>query len=272
MTNTKFLECPVCTGSLSKKQRFPYIHICDDCHAGVSANEYAIDTSDYDERPDLAMRYVDSEAKGTVYCRELLTHFMKVTGKRGGRLLDVGCSIGTLVTEANLSGFTASGVDLDSNAIKIGTQLGRPVSHKDVHSFSDSEFDVIVLQHTLEHVASPRTFIAALRAKLKPDGYLLIAIPNYRCLLVSVLTGRWYGWQLNQHYLHYCPKAITVLIEKANLKVVNVSMNPMDHRITLQGFLSLSAKQKLLTVVTNLVVTAARLFGNGDQIYAIAQK
>ena len=154
MSNANYLECPVCTGHLSTSHRFPYIHICDDCHAGVSANEHVIDTSDYNERPDLAVRYVDSEAKGTVYCRELLTHFMKLTGKRGGKLLDVGCSIGTLVAEANILGFTASGVDLDSNAIEIGIQLGRPVSHKDLNSFPDSSFDVIVLQHTLEHVSA----------------------------------------------------------------------------------------------------------------------
>jgi hypothetical protein len=91
-------------------------------------------------------------------------------------------------------------------------------------------------------------------------------------LLVSVLGGRWYGWQLNQHYLHYSPKAIAVLFEKANLKVVNVSTNPMDHRTTTSEFLSLPAKQKILTVVTNLLVAIAQLFGNGDQIYAIAQK
>jgi len=116
---------------------------------------------------------------------------MKITGISGGKLLDVGCSIGTLVAEANLLGFTASGVDLDSNAIEIGIQLGRPVSQKDLNSFPDSSFDVIVLQHTLEHVSTPRKFIAALRDKLKPNGYLLISIPNYRCLLVSVLGGRW---------------------------------------------------------------------------------
>jgi 2-polyprenyl-3-methyl-5-hydroxy-6-metoxy-1,4-benzoquinol methylase len=272
MSNVNYLECPVCSGYLSTSHRFPYIHICDECLAGISVNKHVIDTSDYNERPDLSVRYVDSEAKGTIYCRELLTHFMKLTRKRGGELLDVGCSIGTLVAEANILGFTASGVDLDSNAIEIGIQLGRPVSHKDLNSFPDSSFDVIVLQHTLEHVSAPQQFIAALRDKLKADGYLLISIPNYRCLLVSVLGGRWYGWQLNQHYLHYSPKAIAVLFEKANLKVVNVSTNPMDHRTTISTFLSLPAKQKVLTIVTNLLVTIAQFFGNGDQIYAIAQK
>lgn len=272
MTTDNYLACPICSGQLLSVSRFPDIKTCKDCHAGVNANLDLIDTADYNDRPDLADRYMDSESKGSGYAIELLTYFIKLTGKREGRLLDVGCSIGTLVVQANLLGFTASGVDLDRNAVEIGVRLNRRVSYDNVMTMADSSFDMIVLQHTLEHIEEPLPFLEMLRSKLKPQGYLLISIPNYRCTLVSVLAGRWYGWQLKQHYLHYSPLALTTLFEKTKFNVIDIAMNSMDHSITIDYFLSLPAKQRILSIVTTTMVTIAKLFKSGDQIYGVAQK
>ncbi len=272
MNTHSYTVCPICSGELSTFSRFPRINACKDCYAGVSVNLDLINTADYNERPDLAVGYMDSEKKGSDYCAELLMYFIELTGKREGRLLDVGCSIGTLVNQAKLLGFTANGVDLDSNAIKLGIKLGRAVSNDNLSSLSDCSFDIIVLQHTLEHIAAPYPFMEEIRTKLKPDGYLLISVPNYRCALVSTIAERWYGWQLNQHYLHYSPTAIETLISKAHFKIIKVSMNSMDHELSMRDFLKMSVKQKSLNLVKLTIVFIANLFRNGDQIYAIAQK
>jgi 2-polyprenyl-3-methyl-5-hydroxy-6-metoxy-1,4-benzoquinol methylase len=47
---------------------------------------------------------------------------------------------------------------------------------------ADRRYDVVFATYVLEHVADPQQFLARVRALLKPDGLLLLVVPNARAL------------------------------------------------------------------------------------------
>lgn len=106
-------------------------------------------------------------------------------------VLDVGCGLG-----ANLSYVRKFFPECITNGIELRKDIFSAVSkNKDVNKifFGDamsllrrikSKYDLIILSHVIEHVFDHETFLRLCIARLKPNGLLLVAIPNIRHLSV----------------------------------------------------------------------------------------
>ena len=97
-----------------------------------------------------------------------------------GRLLEVGVGSGSLLTAARTQGYSSSGCDLSAAACRrIGRTAGISVYCGPLQSFpGDDLFDVIVMNHLLEHVADPVALLNAARRRLRSGGLLHLAVPN----------------------------------------------------------------------------------------------
>lgn len=108
------------------------------------------------------------------------------TGMRqDSRILEVGCGSGQLLLSMRSEGF----IDLAGADPFIAGDIdyGRGLAIKKAYIAElQGQYDFIVLEHALEHIPEPRATLAALRARLKPNGVLIVSIP---------LAG--YAWQ---HY------------------------------------------------------------------------
>lgn len=97
------------------------------------------------------------------------------------RVLDVGCGAGELVYFLRAAGFAASGLEPDEQFATFcrGT-LALPVETGTVESASVSAdtLDMVTMFHALEHVADPLGTMRRVRGWLKPDGVLVIEVPN----------------------------------------------------------------------------------------------
>lgn len=67
-------------------------------------------------------------------------------------------------------------------------------------------YDVISMNHYLEHTTDPRAELAAAAAVLPPGGHLLIELPNPQSRIARLLRGRGTPWFQPQH-LHMIPMA-----------------------------------------------------------------
>lgn len=111
----------------------------------------------------------------------------------GRQLLDYGCGDGALLREALGTGWKAIGYDHYHPAISACRQRGLPV----VEAFDDlgaERFDVIVLSHVFEHLADPSDTLECLKAKLKPDGFLCLEVPNARSLRAMLSYPAFTAW------------------------------------------------------------------------------
>jgi 2-polyprenyl-3-methyl-5-hydroxy-6-metoxy-1,4-benzoquinol methylase len=105
------------------------------------------------------------------------------------RILDVGCgnnspSItkrwfpGSHYTGADIQRYNLSGED--DAAMDAFYLLGADGSGYD--AIPDAGYDLVILNHVLEHITGPAPILAALCAKLRPGGYIWIAFPSLRSL------------------------------------------------------------------------------------------
>ena len=123
-----------------------------------------------------------------------------------GRVLDVGCGRGVLLQEFRRRGWEVQGTELSESAASYARQtLKIPVEIGDLEAigFPPNYFDAITLWHVLEHVADPRALLAEIRRILKPDGVLLVAVPNFGSLEARVSKDKWFHLDVPRHVTHF---------------------------------------------------------------------
>ncbi len=91
--------------------------------------------------------------------------------------------------------------------------------------FSDCFFDVIRLNHVLEHLVDyQRTFLEIHRI-LKLEGVVHITVPNTRSFNFWLFNENWYGLDAPRHVISCCPKALKCLCGATGFEVVNISFH-----------------------------------------------
>ena len=143
----------------------------------------------------------------------------------GGRLLDVGCGNGRFLALVRALGWQAAGVEPDPRSAAVA----RRVSGADVHAslaeggFPAESFDVITMNHVLEHVADPVATLAECRRLLKPAGRLGVAVPNWRSLDHRVFGAHWHALEPPRHLLMFDRRSLAGLLGRAGFAVESIA-------------------------------------------------
>ena len=135
--------------------------------------------------------------------------------KQDGVHLDVGCGTGEFLNACKNSGFNANGIEPSLLARKQAIEnYGLSVSENtDLSQYKDSKFDSISMWHVLEHVSNLNKTISHLNRVLKPDGKLIIAVPNHKCWDANYYKEYWAAWDVPIHLWHFSKKTIEKLFK-----------------------------------------------------------
>ncbi|MGH7779550.1 MAG: class I SAM-dependent methyltransferase, partial [Candidatus Binataceae bacterium] len=111
---------------------------------------------------------------------ELDRPFSYLTGRKPGRLLEVGCGAGDWLRIAGDLGWRADGVDFDPDAVANARSTGASVHSGQLadQNFPDQSFDLILMSHVIEHVHDPIGLLRECYRLLKDDGLLVVWTPN----------------------------------------------------------------------------------------------
>lgn len=144
--------------------------------------------------------------------------------KPGGKLLDVGAGVGVLLSVAARRGYIAKGVEVSEWA----SAFAREKKGLDVLSgtleaaqLPANSFDVVVINHVLEHVERPREMLADARRILKGDGLLAIGTPNIGSVMAGLRGGKWRSLRPEQHIWHFSEKTLKKLAGLSGFEVVH---------------------------------------------------
>ncbi len=148
--------------------------------------------------------------------------------KSGDRLLDVGCGGGFFVYALRSAGIDAQGVEPNHGfAGYAQSELQVPVQNlflQDV-DFPSGSFDVVTLNHVLEHVEDPVGTLTRLSGWLKPEGYLVVEVPNVE----SRHHAPGNRWHIG-HLYNFNPCTLAGIGSKAGLNVYRSTVIPgPDH-------------------------------------------
>ncbi|WP_437229626.1 class I SAM-dependent methyltransferase [Planctomicrobium sp. SH661] len=118
--------------------------------------------------------------------RETLRALNRVKGiesilKPGQKLLDVGCGGGFFVYALNHHGVSAQGIEPNKGFAGYAcSELKVSVQNAFLQDadFPENTFDVVTLNHVLEHVEDPVFTLNRLSKWIKPNGFLVVEVPN----------------------------------------------------------------------------------------------
>jgi len=143
-------------------------------------------------------------------------------GNESKQLLDVGCGTGDFLKIALTDGWTVTGIEPNEQARKIANvktnQNVFEINHLD--NLKEHSFDVITLWHVLEHLPKLDTHIQLFRKLLKPNGLLIIAVPNYKSYDAAHYKEFWAAYDVPRHLWHFSRKSINKLFQKENFTLI----------------------------------------------------
>jgi 2-polyprenyl-3-methyl-5-hydroxy-6-metoxy-1,4-benzoquinol methylase len=139
-------------------------------------------------------------------------------------LLDVGCGTGDFLFTCKNWGWNVLGVEPNISARNLAeTKLfadNATYIFSDLNEVNSIQFDVITMWHVLEHVPNLEQYISKLKSLLKPNGVLVVAVPNYKSFDANYYKEFWAAYDVPRHLWHFSKKSIEILFSKHQMKLV----------------------------------------------------
>ncbi len=145
--------------------------------------------------------------------------------KKRGKLLEAGCALGFFLEEAKKSGFEVWGVEIMDFAVDYCRKRGLKQISKgslEENKFPDSSFDVVAALQLLEHIWDPGAFLQEAKRVLKPNGILVIFVPDRKSITARLMGKHWFGYYHYQHLFVFDKKTLRNYLDKTGFKILGV--------------------------------------------------
>lgn len=164
-------------------------------------------------------------------------------------LLDIGCGTGAFLKTAKDDGWEVFGIEPNKKARDIANKSceGSVFNIEKLEVFKAQSFDVITLWHVLEHLPNLDAQALILKTLLKPNGTLVIAVPNYKSYDAKYYKNFWAAYDVPRHLWHFSRESILRLFKTVEMKVVNTL--PMVFDAFYVSLLSEKYKNSLLKII-----------------------
>ena len=239
-------------------------------------SEYSSEKQHYDN-PDT---YISSN-KDIV--RKMFSKRIELISKfsRGDKLLDIGSGKGEFLDVAKYYGYDCLGIE-PSNNLNIYSRINYNVKVL-TSAFLDIElnnyYDVITLNHVLEHISKPKLFIIKIKQLLKDDGCLFIEVPNTNSNLLKIndlyfrLKGLKWSSRLSPmhppfHRYGYNKKSLSYLLSENGFEIKRIKLFPGLDR----GYIKAKNSSNIEHYLRHISSRFLSIFGNRELLAIIAYK
>lgn len=138
-----------------------------------------------------------------------------------GSILDIGAGTGEFLLTCKNDGWHVTGTEPSDLAKQSAFQKGIGMEES-LANLADHSFDVITMWHVLEHVPDLEQQLKDLKRLLKPNGVLLVAVPNYKSYDAKVYQEYWAAYDVPIHLWHFSKNAISKIFALQSMKLVKV--------------------------------------------------
>ncbi len=148
---------------------------------------------------------------------------------QSGNLLDYGCGTGEFINSAKEKGWNVTGYEPTKTAYQ---GMSKSISGNVMATLEEADykkhFHIITLWHVLEHVSDLTATIKKLKKMLRPDGFLIIAVPNYESYDANYYKEYWAAYDLPRHLYHFSQQTMKTLLTTNKLKLRETNPMPLD--------------------------------------------
>ncbi|MDP5100342.1 MAG: class I SAM-dependent methyltransferase [Nonlabens sp.] len=129
-----------------------------------------------------------------------------------GKVFDIGAGVGDLVQSLQKSSIQVVGYEPSQRAREAAQKKG--VQLLKSYPTTQQDYSLITMYHVLEHVPDIGAQLRLVNSLLKPDGHLILALPNYKSFDARYFKKFWAGYDVPRHLYHFDRKAVQAVCKK----------------------------------------------------------
>lgn len=153
---------------------------------------------------------------------------VKLVGK-GKRVLELGCATGSTTKVLQQLGCSVVAIEIDGEAAEVAAPFAERMIVADLdlldvpELLGEDTFDVIIAADVLEHLRDPQRLLTACLGHLRPDGEVLLSIPNiaHADVRLSLLRGdfdyQWCGILDETHLRFFTRRSLATFLADCGL-------------------------------------------------------
>jgi len=166
--------------------------------------------------------------------------------QKGKKLLDIGCGSGQFLYEMKQFGMDIYGVEPSDFDEKIAKEKKLNILKSDLikANYPSNFFDIITINHVLEHTNDPLKTIKEIYRILKKRGTLIIGVPNSNALAYSLFKKNWYQLDVPRHLFNFSDKNLKELLQKEGFKIKKIRYNSRPSQFVVSLYFVLNIKQR----------------------------
>lgn len=144
-----------------------------------------------------------------------------------GNFLDVGCGVGYFLLIMKLMGMETFGVEPGDFNKNLSQEYGLNIYHGDLFEarYKNEFFDVITLNHVLEHVYEPLDLMNELNRILKSEGHLIIGIPVHDSIAFKIFGKYWAQLDIPRHLNTFSINSLKKIANKTGFRIEKIRYN-----------------------------------------------
>lgn len=143
----------------------------------------------------------------------------------GARLLEVGCGSGARLALLEALGYEVEGQDVAPAAVTRTAARGQRVHHGELGDLKlpEQTYDIIVMNHVLEHVRDSVDFLRQIHRLLRPGGSFVSIQPNGISESHRRFGPDWVGLDPPRHLHVFTPPSTIAVAKAAGFRNVHVA-------------------------------------------------
>lgn len=141
-----------------------------------------------------------------------------------GLVLDVGCGGGLFLQMLAERGIKrVLGLDFSLDAASMawrGAKVPAICANLSSAPLAPSSCAAITMFHVLEHLHDPASYLEAAHQLLRPEGRLIVQVPNAACWQFLLMGERWSGIDVPRHLTDFRAKDLENLLNRCGFEVL----------------------------------------------------
>jgi len=142
-----------------------------------------------------------------------------------GKLLEIGSGFGYLLTEFKKDGWDVFGIEPDQFACRYAKEMLEVDCMSDLienAGIPDESYDVVLMNHVIEHLDNPLATLREISRVLKPSGHLVLETPRYDTLMFRLLGRRERSINCIGHIYFFTTQTLKNLYEAAGFRTLQL--------------------------------------------------
>lgn len=263
---TEYLGCSGKNISLYSKDRNLKFEECNECGL-IWRSADSIHLSKPYEQSYFDSKNYEKRRKHKVKKSGWLIDLARVNHTNLSSILEIGCSIGYTLEAAKNRKLKHLGIDISKFAVHFCNNLGLNASKASFEDLKkeDNKYDLIFMQHVLEHFEDPFQVLNDCHKLLNEKGLLLILVPNseYKRASKKRSRHRFYSKEGvgSEHFVYFNYTNINTVLQASGFTVIQ-----KNYPIFIEKY------ESLFFFINRIFRRSLNLFNSDQELLVIARK